>query len=403
MDSPPKKRVLFVDDETMILDALKRMLRPYRDEWEMLFAASGREALEMMKIKPMDIVVSDMRMPEMDGLTLLTEVMRLYPETIRFILSGQSEKSAVLRAVNITHQFLSKPCEAETIKRGIERALKLRSLLKDEKLKSLVSGIKSLPSLPELYVQLEEEIRSKSCSMERIGRIVEKDVSMSVKVLQLVNSSFFGLRQHVSSPSQAVSLLGIDIVHSLALVSGIFSSTKDSSITAFSLKSLWEHSLTTGAKAKRIVAEMGKKDKTLEDEALKAGIFHDLGKLVLALSFPVLYRKTVLTAESKKISHVSAEYYLLETSHAEVGAYLLGLWGFSDVILEAVAYHHLPGHCLAAGFHPVAAVHAADALDHQEHAYDALPPGASLDMEYFEKENLRSSIPGWRKLCEEKK
>jgi HD-like signal output (HDOD) protein len=327
--------------------------------------------------------------------------MSLYPETIRFILSGQSDKSAVLKAVNITHQFLTKPCGAENVKGAIERALKLRSLLKNEKVKSLVSGIKSLPSLPELYLQLEEEIRSKNCSMERIGRIVEKDVSMSVKILQLVNSSFFGLRQHVSSPAQAASLLGIDIIHSLALITGIFSSTNESLVTSFSLKSLWDHSLAVGAKAKRIVQMMGKKDKTLEDEALKAGIFHDLGKLVMAVSFPVLYKKTVVSAQSKKTSHVVSEYNLLETSHAEVGAYLLGLWGFSDTILETVAYHHIPGECLATGFQTVTAVHVADALDHQERAYDSLPPGAVLDVDYLAGENLSDRLPEWRKLCKE--
>src|SRR5579863_1343288 len=119
------KTLLFVDDEPKLLQGLQRQLRPMREEWDMHFVESGNSALEFMSGRPVDIIVSDMMMPGMDGSQLLAEVAKKHPQTVRIVLSGQAEREAVLRLVGPAHQFLSKPCEADELRKAVSRAFAL--------------------------------------------------------------------------------------------------------------------------------------------------------------------------------------------------------------------------------------------------------------------------------------
>ncbi len=187
------KRILFVDDEPMLLQGLQRSLRSMRQDWEMAFVKGGNEALEAIDKQPFDIVVTDMRMPGMDGAQLLEEVKRRSPQTLRMVLSGQSDRETILRAINPTHQYLSKPCEGEELKARLLRAFALRDLLENSELKDLVSRLHSLPSLPSLYFELSGELSSDEPSLAKIGKLISADMAMTAKILQLVNSAFFGL------------------------------------------------------------------------------------------------------------------------------------------------------------------------------------------------------------------
>jgi len=220
---PNKKRVLFVDDEPRILDGLKRMLRHMRDEWEMSFVESGEAALKVLESARFDVVVSDMRMPGMDGAELLTRVMERYPQIVRIVLSGHADKEMILKTVRPAHQYLSKPCDPEKLRSTVARASALRGLLADELLKQLVSQMSTLPSAPSLYNEVMNELRSGEGSVQRVGEIVSKDVGMTAKILQVVNSAFFGVPRHVESPAQAVSLLGLETIKALALSAQVFS------------------------------------------------------------------------------------------------------------------------------------------------------------------------------------
>ncbi len=398
MNEKTKKRILFVDDEPKIVDGLRRMLHSMRKEWDMAFASNGREALEMMKKQPFDVVVSDMRMPEMDGTAFLNTVMGLYPQTVRFVLSGHSDKESMLRSIGPTHQFLSKPCDAEVIKNTVARAFALREVLTNAQLQNLISQVKSLPSLPDLYLQIQEELRSKDPSVQKAGKIVEQDVAMSAKVLQLVNSAFFGLRRHVSSASQAVSLIGLDILRSLVLAVHVFSHVKNE-VPGFSIEALQHHSMSVGTYAQAIAkAENGEVKAT--DDAFMAGILHDMGKLILISSLTDPYRETLNLAHNNQISLIEAERQLLGATHAEVGAYLLGLWGFPDAIVEATAFHHRPRHCSEESFGSLTAVHAANALEHELRSDVSDECSAQIDLEYLNKLGLADRLSAWREVCQ---
>ncbi len=113
------KRVLFVDDEPKVLAGLQRMLRPLRHEWRMTFAAGGAEALAMLERGPFDVLVTDMRMPGIDGPQLLEEVRRRFPHVLRIALTGQYHGDAVQRSAALAHYHLAKPCDPDMLKEAI--------------------------------------------------------------------------------------------------------------------------------------------------------------------------------------------------------------------------------------------------------------------------------------------
>jgi HD-like signal output (HDOD) protein len=391
-------RILFVDDELNVLEGLQRMLRVMRHEWTMAFAQSGQEALDILNGEPFDVVVSDMRMPGMDGAQLLSEVMKRCPQSVRIVLSGQSDREMLLKSVRPAHQYLSKPCDTEVLKSTIVRARALREVLADSSLKATISQLDSLPSLPSVYNEIMEELQSQDPSIKRVAEIIEKDVGMTVKILQLVNSAFFGLFRHVSSPFQAASLLGLDTIKALALSVQIFTQFDQKKLPRFSLAELQDHYMATGALT-RAIAKAENQEQTMVNDSFMAGLLHDLGKLVLAVNFSEKYSQSLLMAQEKNIPLWEAERMTLGTSHAEVGAYLMGLWGLHDTIVEALAFHHCPGKLPGKGFNPSITVHVADALAHEHAAGSQHEFSSRISMEYLAELDMAHRLPVWRQVC----
>jgi len=391
------KRILFVDDEPNVLHGLKRMLRGMRSEWEMHYSESGYDALERMGKRVFDVIISDMRMPGMNGAQLLTEVMNRHPHVVRIILSGQSRREMIFKSVGPTHQYLSKPCDAQTLKLTVQRACALRDRMGNGSITKLVSRIKSLPSLPSLYTEITAELRSPSGTIGRVGEIISKDVSMAAKILQMVNSAYFGMPHHVSSPSQAASLLGLDTLRTLVLSVHIFSGFKHSGQKGFSIENLWEHSLNTGLFAREITkAELN--DIKAIDDAFMAGVLHDVGKLIIATELTGDYEKIVSLMETEMISMYEAEQRLLGVSHADIGAYLLGLWGLPDPIVEAVCYHHSPSKQPGNKFTPLTAVHVADCIEHE---LDGTKNSFTLDKDHLRTLTIAEQLEAWKEICRE--
>ncbi|HUJ68419.1 MAG TPA: response regulator [Syntrophorhabdales bacterium] len=363
-----KKHILFVDDEPMILEAMQRMLRDKRNEWDMSFATTGQEALELLGKGRVDVLVSDMRMPGMNGAELLNEVKNRFPGVIRIILSGQADQDAVMKLVLPAHQYLSKPCDPQTIKLSIERELQLNDLLTNDCIRRVISGMDTLPSSPALYVKVMEELSAPDPSINAIAEIVSKDVGMTAKLLQLVNSAFFALPQRVSNLMQAVSLLGLDTIKTLVLSIHIFSQFDQGKLSALNIAEVWHHSLMIGLFAKTI-SRLENQSQVQVDDALMAGLLHDAGKLVLAANFPKEYIDITSLMEKEGLTASEAEGRVLSgPTHAEIGAYLMGLWGLPRSIVEAIALHHRPQAEIMQGFDVRVAVYAANLLEHNMEA-----------------------------------
>lgn len=393
------RSILFVDDEPNVLEGLQRMLSPLQREWTMAFASSGPRALELLERSPFDVVVSDMRMPGMDGAQLLAEVKKRCPDTLRFALSGQSESEVVYRSVGEAHQFLSKPCKPKLLKECVDKAFALRDLLASDSLKAVVAQIRALPPVPQVYAKLCEALKSSECSIADVGRVIEMDLAMTAKILQVTNSAFFGLRRQVTTATQAASLLGLNTIKALVLTTGLFAPIEGSKLPrGFSIDVLWRHSMIVGAYAQAI-CQVEDIPKEMAGDAYTAGLLHDTGALVFASACTEDYARVCDYAVMNAIPLSDAEKEVLGCTHGEVGAYLLGIWGLPHPIVESIAYHHRPVDSIGSGFSPLTAVHAADVLAYarQKEAFDY--PVPQMNITYLEKLGLEGRTDAWEEAC----
>lgn len=392
-------RILFVDDEITILKGLRRMLHPMRREWDMHFTNSGKKALLMLCEQKYDVIVCDMRMPGMDGIELLSQVMKTYPKMIRLVLSGHAEVEKILESARVAHQYLAKPCDADTLINSIERACSLRELFANHELESVLGGIETLPSLPRFYKDLMDEIADPCSDFVRVGEIISKDVSMSMKIMQLVNSAFFTTVNHISSPVQAVAILGLNTIKGLAIITHAFS-VLDASVSGVDMEELWEHSGRTAALAARIAA-LECKDKRIIDHAFIGGLLHDVGKLVLANCMPEHYLRAVALQRCDQLDEIEAQCQVFGCSHAEIGAYLINLWGFANPIVEALAFHHLPGQSVGDSFTPLTAVYLAEVLLQQMEDETYVDGQAVMfDEQHIQRIRKEDQIPLWIATCQ---
>jgi len=396
---PGKKRVLFVDDEPHVLDGLRRMLGKMRDEWEMEFATSGAEALAALAKHPFDIIVTDMRMPVMNGAQLLNEVKVRYPGIVRFILSGHSNLDLIMRSAGSAHQYLAKPCDAEMLTQTVRRSYALRDLLNDRRLGEILSGITTLPVLPGVYSQLVQALADEKTSPAEVGRIVSQDVGMTAKVLQLINSAFFGVRRRVEDPAQAVFYIGLDAVRGLVLSVGVFSQFTGLEVPDFSIEALHRHCLDVGARAKQIATRQGA-SKQFQGDTFIGGVLHDVGTLILVANFAREFQAIRSLSGARQIPMIDAEREVLGATHAELGGYLLGLWGLPDPVVEAVAFHHSPRSCLNREFSPLTAVHVANGLAHEQVSGEAGNGAELVDREYLAELGLVDRLPKWKNELE---
>ncbi len=388
------KRILFVDDEPLLLKGLERSLRSMRKEWQMVFAVGPAEALEALSREDFDIVVTDMKMPGMNGVELLEEVKKRSPKSLRMVLSGQADRETVLRCVNPAHQYLSKPCDGEELKRRLSNAFALRDMLGNPDLKDVVSRLDSLPSLPALYLQLTEELCSREPSLEKVTRLVSADMAMTAKMLQIVNSAFFGLRCQVSDASRAVMLLGLDVVKAMALSCHVFTEFRSALFDEADVAYIWEHSMASANYAKSIAMQEHANQQAIDD-CFTAALLHDVGKVVLAFALRERYGLVLDAVKRGGKGLHAAEVEILGCSHAEVAAYLFGLWSLPSHIIEAVAWHHLPSKSQGAAFSAVTAVHLASIYHEQKTPY-WMQDGTPVDCEFLARIGCLEREKSWR-------
>lgn len=336
-------------------------------------------------------------MPEMDGAVLLQEVRHCSPETVRIALSGYSDQASTLRAVSQMHQFIAKPCAPDDLIDILNRAAVLGNLLTNTRLKRILSEMESLPSLATLYDEIVQELERPEPSAAMVGELIACDAAMSAKVLQLVNSALFGLPNIVSDPVHATLLLGLDTLHALVFSIRIFDQFTAETVGGLSVPELWNHCVAVARLAKRIALAQNAPDSVAE-AAFLGGLLHDIGKIVLATDTPELYAKALSESRRDHASMISLEERALGGNHAEVGGYLMGLWGFSEPIIEAIYRHHDPAKSSFASFGALAAVHIANGLWHHMKEPDA-PLKNTIDHGFLERLGLKRQVPFWLDLA----
>lgn len=359
--------VLFVDDEPNVLQALRRSLRRKATEWDMIFAPGGREALEEIDRRPFDIVVTDMRMPGMDGAALLGEVRTRQPDAVRFVLSGQSEEESIYRSIGISHQYLSKPCDGDILIAKIDRALDLRRRFRNPGLRALIGGRLQVPGRPAIFTSLAAALADSHCMTRQIVGIVEQDPGLATRVLQAANSAFFGAARHVSSIERAIDFLGFDVLKALAVKQDVLNMLPSGRLGDVQSDEIFGHSLRVAAFARAITAMSGF-DHRAADECYTLGLLHDLGILILAGLDPSIH-------DARTGDLHERERAALGVAHDEVMGYVLGLWGLPDVIVDAIASHHDEQRAFGAAPAPAAILHLANEADHLLSRSDAAADG----------------------------
>ena len=330
------QQVLFVDDEPRVLRGLFRLLRD--DRWLLDTAESGDEALQKLNGTAYDVIVSDYRMPGMDGVTLLEHVRDEHPETVRIVLSGDIDQSSVLRSTAVAHQCLSKPCQPELIVAALERARRLRAMLARDDLRQLIGRLGSLPSSPTLWAELQRLLSDPDASASDIARVISADIAMTTKVLQLVNSAFMGLSRTVTSVAEAVAYLGIEMIRNLVVSVEIFRSFPLSNDLAhFSIDALSRHGQACSQLVLRLV-----RHHEYRDHAAAAALLQDVGQLIHASCEPEVFGPLLrASVEGHRPLH-EVEHEAHGFTHADIGAYLLTLWGLPAEVADAVSHHHEP-------------------------------------------------------------
>jgi len=387
------KRILFVEDNPMLLELYSILLDAKTDQWETTVAPDGQAAMAILRRSAFDVVVSDMQMPGMSGIELLTKVRDLHPQTSRIIVSGYTDQAEAADSLNCTHLFIPKPFDVATLKATLARIGSLDAYLKDDKLRGLAGKMRTLPSFPTLYLEIIREIESPNSSMQGIAKIVAQDPGITAKILQVANSAAFGLPEKVNDPVEAVQQLGMVTVRSLVLSAQVFSTFHSTRLKKFSAEALWAHLMKCGDLARTIMRREHASFAESED-AFTAGMLHDMGQLMLADSLPGEFEKALVLADENKIPLPVAELEVFGATHAGLAAYLFGLWGLPAAIVEAVAFHHTPEKSDLKKFSALTAVHVANALCDKSDA-------GNLNLNYLVQIGVADRLEDWRDTAAE--
>ena len=391
-----RKRVLFVDDDEYLLEGLRDALRPQRRHWTMTFAPDATEALAIVESQPQHVIVSDLRMPGIDGASLLARIRELDPGAVRIVLSGQADLEMLARAAAVAHRLLAKPCEIADLVEMIERSCALQEMITRVESHRSSSGSSALPSAPRSYTKLSALLASGDATAADAAAIVEQDIAVAAKVLQLANSAYFGRRNPVSKLREAVAYVGLDALRALILSAAVFEEFKvDPPIPGFDLDALQLHSSHVAHLAAAIATEQG-----IKEDVFAAGLLHDVGLVVLAAedrdALDTIFTRA--REEHRAIDDIEREFQLC--GHAEIGAHLLALWGLPHEVTDAVACHHQAPRP-DAPFDGVAVTYIANALINELEAASGKRPfqACELDAEYAASPSVAPHLPRWRELA----
>lgn len=331
-------KMLFVDDEALILQSVKRVMRS--KNIEIFLAERVEDAFKILENNDINIVVSDIRMPDVNGIEFLKEVRRLYPHAYRLILSGHVERGEVLNAIlqGVAFEYLTKPWKKELLRAKLNHIIEIQEELSNEKIIKLINTISQLPKNMEILKRVEEAI-NKDDSIDHIAAIIVKDLSITTKILQMVNSAFYTIKR-ISSIHQAITILGLNTVKTL-----IFTSTfmEEDHLSQWQQKTT-NKMMTDLIHVNRVYALLYKHitDENLPDAYSSFGLIYNIGKIIILNYFPERHLKIMEYIEKNEVGYYNAEIelgYVGET-HQEIGAYFLDLWNFSKANVEVALFHH---------------------------------------------------------------
>jgi putative nucleotidyltransferase with HDIG domain len=369
--------VLFVDDEPAVLEGLENQLRPLRHHWAMTFAEGGAAAVELLEAQQFDVVVTDLRMPGVDGAAVLAQAREHQPQAIRFVLSGEAAAEKVAGVLPLAHRVLSKPCSPQHLRTAVEGAVELRASVDGPAVRALIATIDSLPPVPRIWTALSQ-LRERDFGVAEVAAVVGDDPVISGRLLGLANSAQVGAGRTIRSVRDAIQLLGVDAVHHLVLSLELGHGMSPRRPPPPVIDEIAGHAL----RVSRVARAIGGAHAEL---AAAAAVLHDLGRIVMVMGRAEAYRDVEAAAAQGGVPRFRAELDTFGTTHAEVGAHLLALWGVPPAVVEAVAYHHSPER-IRDPLGPAGLVYLADRL-----ANDGAE--ARLDPSFVARDGVAAALP----------
>lgn len=389
------KKILFVDDEPAVLDGLQDSLRKHRRRWDMTFACGGEAAISELSKKDYDVVVSDVRMPGVNGVEVLQFAKDKYPHAIRIALTGFADEKSTLKLTTLAQRYLTKPCAIDDLDEAITRDSGLIDAFDNPVVQALAGSAGRLPASANTQQVLLDRLNSTDGSIEDIAIVIEEDMALTAKILQLANSSFFRRQASVVSARHAVSYLGVDVIRSLVLAEQLFERSQSiPKMDYFDIDALRKHSLLTSTIAREISPTS-----EIASVAMTAGLLHDVGKIIIALEKPELIASLVNVESGAPYEWVDAqtERSIVGCTHAEVGGYFLNLWGVPSSVVEAVTFHDDPAAIVTREFDALGVVHVSNYLAHwgaSEQVSEAIEN--KLDRDYLASVQMAGNEELWK-------
>lgn len=209
---------------------------------------------------------------------------------------------------------------------------------KDELLQCILES-DELPTLPTVASKLITLTSKEDTTLADIGELVSQDIAISAKILKVSNSAFYSFPQQIGSIKQAVSILGMNAVRSLVLSFSFLTMKAGKVESRFNFEKFWQKSLASAVSAKLILENVKGAD---TDEVFVSGLLQNIGELILARSFPVEYDRVLLAVEENQQDILSAQDAVFGMNHTLVGTEVAKRWGFPEVLLLPIQYHHRP-------------------------------------------------------------
>ncbi|QPK65289.1 HDOD domain-containing protein [Methylomonas sp. LL1] len=396
-----KKNILFVDDNEQVINGIQRQLRPYREQWTLFFAHGGAEALQLMAQQPIDLIVSDMLMPEMRGDELLKKVSELYPGTVRMILSGYADEETLKSGLEVAHQHISKPCGAETLREVISQIFKIQACVSNPRIIDGIGDPNKLPSLPKIYRELNAAMADENTTCGDLANIFARDMVLSAKLLQLVNSPYFGLKRVVSNLTEAINLIGIKKLNNLVLSVHVKAAFPvNSPETERYMQYIWQDAGRT-AELARLIALSENQLEDRPDQAYLGGLLHNMGLLIFLSRGGDQLKTLMEQVKNTDTALEQLEMAIFGFTRSEAAAYLLSLWKIPPRIIEAILLQNTPNDTAYDGVNALTAVHVAACLlkPPVTEGYDRLFD-MKLDTDYLQRIGKIERLPDWETLAD---
>jgi HD-like signal output (HDOD) protein/ActR/RegA family two-component response regulator len=395
MSDDRRPTVLFVDDEQAILDGLQNSLRKYRKRWNLVFALGGREAIDVLAVNEVDVIVSDMRMPGMDGAELLTWAKDNTPAAVRIVLSGQAARETVERAMPVVHQYLAKPCDTARLASILERTEKFCSTITEPCLREGVGRFATVPTAPGTRQEVLDELDRPGLSLRQMTDVVAANPSLATSVLQVANLDYFGDAATITSIPRAVNTLGIDTIVALAhsmhwadcgpvdqCGCGVRHAGRDRSVVRAEL------------------ARSFAPDPVVGETAFAAALLSKVGRLFLASACESGYHEVLRTRDELDRCLHPIERQFFGVDDADVAAHTLGMWGLPEIIVDAIGRQY---DLDPAGATPLRAVlHAADVLSREVCSVDGCAEcSIEMNTDFIEAAGCLGEVDRWRRTADE--